>query len=786
MQKPATPSNEIERQAELNATGILDTPAEERFDRITRIAQRMFAVPIALISLVDQERQWFKSKQGLEATETCRDISFCGHAILSDQVFMIEDAAADPRFMDNPLVTDTPHIRFYCGVPLLGPNGHKIGTLCLIDQTPRRLDEAELLVLQDLARLAETELCTSYALQESKDCKLRLLNILENIEDAVLTVDSAFVIKTANPAAVRMFGYHPHELIGHKLDLLIEDSHNKKTKAPPNTGNGREMLGKRSNGAQFALELRISEMLIERQTCFNIIVREISERKLAEQKLRESNRLFIGVMDGTASYVHVRDVQGRYLYVNKEYETVFRCKNEQIIGKNYTDILPPELARSVYESERVLIEEKLTVRTENIVQREDGEHIYLVIRSPLFDEDGLVIGTCGVGTDITQLKRLEQEMEQTLISLRVSEERWVFAFEGSGDGVWDWDVPNGKVLLSKRWKEMIGYTESEIGNDVSEWSSRVHPDDMPNVMADVEANLAGTTHSFSNEHRVLCKNGSYLWILDRGMVVKRDADGQPLRMVGTHTDISQRKQMERIKSEFISTVSHELRTPVTSIRGALGLLEAGVLGALPPKALAMVSIANRNSQRLITLVNDILDMDKLLSGKMNMQAAPVNLAELIRQAIEANSAYAAAYQVRYALARPLAPSMATGDADRLMQVLANLLSNAAKFSRPGGIVTIRILPCDSVLRVEVEDHGAGIPPAFEARIFEPFAQADSTDTRQQGGTGLGLNISKKLIRQMGGDIGYRSEIGQGTTFWFTLPVASFDAHQPIKLGSIAI
>ncbi len=702
MQKPDTPSDESQRQAELCAIGVLDTPAEERFDRITRTAQRMFGVSIALISLIDHERQWFKSKQGLDATETGRDISFCGHAIHSDRALIVEDTLNDPRFFDNPLVTGAPHIRFYCGMPLGGPNGYKLGTLCIIDQVPHQLKDSDLLALTDLANWAEAELSTSYALQQARDCNARLENILENIEDAVFVVDSNFKIRTVNSAAVRIFGYHPQEMLNQNLNFLLSPSHaNNRAGSGGNTlpsglgldpgqSNGREMIGRRSNGVEFALELRLSEMLIDRQACFNVIVREISERKRAEKRLRESNRLFKAVMDGTSSYVHVRDLQGRYLYVNKEYETVFRCKNQEIKGKSYSEVLGPELAQQVRESEATIIESGLTVRTENKVRQDSGDHTYLVIRSPLFDEEGVVIGTCGVGTDITQLKLLEREMEQTLKSLRVSEERWSFALEGSGDGVWDWDIPHGKVMLSKRWKEMLGYQEHEIGDDLTEWSTRVHPEDMPAVMTDVEANLNGATESFSNEHRVLCRDGSYLWILDRGKVVQRDAEGKPVRMIGTHTDISQRKQLEKIKTEFISTVSHELRTPITSIRGSLSLLEAGVLGALPPKALDLVKIANKNSQRLIALVNDILDMDKLLSGKMRFNADPVNLFELTEQAIEANAAYAASFHVQYKLAPAPARCIAIGDSGRLMQVLTNLLSNAAKFSRSNTVVDIRI------------------------------------------------------------------------------------------------
>jgi signal transduction histidine kinase len=196
------------------------------------------------------------------------------------------------------------------------------------------------------------------------------------------------------------------------------------------------------------------------------------------------------------------------------------------------------------------------------------------------------------------------------------------------------------------------------------------------------------------------------------------------------------------------------------------------MGILPVKALELVKVANKNSQRLITLVNDILDMDKLLSGKMTMQSESVNLSEVIAQAVEANAAYAANYQVRFVISSDPINGIVTGDANRLMQVMANLLSNAAKFSHPGGIVNIRQLSAGTFVRVEVEDRGEGIPLAFQSRLFEAFSQADSANTRRQGSTGLGLNISKKLIEQMGGEVGYTTEINCGSTFWFTVPLVS--------------
>jgi signal transduction histidine kinase len=201
----------------------------------------------------------------------------------------------------------------------------------------------------------------------------------------------------------------------------------------------------------------------------------------------------------------------------------------------------------------------------------------------------------------------------------------------------------------------------------------------------------------------------------------------------------------------------------------LGLLEAGTLGEIPPKALDILKIANKNSERLILLVNDILDMEKLLSGKMVYSMEPVNLGSLLRHSIESNAAYAANYDVTYRLTT-FEEVRVLADANRLLQVMANMMSNAAKFSPANSVVEIGYAIHNQFIRVTVEDHGAGIPEEFRDRIFGAFSQANSTDGRKHGGTGLGLNISKKLMQDMGGEMGYVSSTGIGTTFWIDLVV----------------
>lgn len=233
----------------------------------------------------------------------------------------------------------------------------------------------------------------------------------------------------------------------------------------------------------------------------------------------------------------------------------------------------------------------------------------------------------------------------------------------------------------------------------------------------------------------------------------------------TLQDISERKRVERMKKEFVSTVSHELRTPLTSITGALSLVAHDMLGALPEKIRNVLDIAYKNSKRLTLLIDDLLDMEKLLAGKMQFDLKQHNLLPLVEQAIHENKSYADKYGVEYVLNNPVEDVLVNVDAFRFQQVLNNFLSNAAKFSPPHQKVYIGIEEFTDYVRVSVHDFGEGIPEAFKNHIFEKFSQADSSDSRQKGGTGLGLAISKELVERMGGKIGFKSETGKGTCFF---------------------
>ncbi|NBW11749.1 MAG: response regulator [Caulobacteraceae bacterium] len=244
---------------------------------------------------------------------------------------------------------------------------------------------------------------------------------------------------------------------------------------------------------------------------------------------------------------------------------------------------------------------------------------------------------------------------------------------------------------------------------------------------------------------------------------------------GTHVvavvrDISERRRIEQLKDEFVSTVSHELRTPLTSIAGSLGLLSGGAAGPLPEKAARLIQIAQSNSQRLVRLINDILDIEKIESGKLRLELAPLDLREIAERSIEGVQGYARELGVVVTLGEAEAAPV-RGDADRLIQVVTNLLSNASKFSPAGGTVSVTVDRETRLARLSVIDQGPGIPESFRARIFSKFAQADGSDTRAKGGTGLGLAIAREIAERHGGRLWFESAEGEGATFHLDLPLA---------------
>jgi signal transduction histidine kinase len=308
-------------------------------------------------------------------------------------------------------------------------------------------------------------------------------------------------------------------------------------------------------------------------------------------------------------------------------------------------------------------------------------------------------------------------------------------------------------------------------------TERVHPEDQPRVLQAWQAAQNGS-QAFDSEFRLLLGN-QVRWVHSQARFELAD-NGRILQCLGTVQDISASKQLEQLKSDFIATVSHELRTPLTAINGAIGLINGGALGPLQAPQQDMLRIAQQNCEQLIYLINDLLDIEKLAAGKMSLHLQNLALAALLQSAVEANRSYAEQHQVSLVLPASMPALQAKVDAQRLQQVLGNLLSNAAKFSPPGSQVQLRLMQHGDMARVEVEDQGSGIAEEFQPRIFQRFSQSDTSTTRRSAGSGLGLAISKALIEQMHGQIGFHSRPGQGATFFFELPLST-----AVKAGASA-
>ena len=434
MRKPEFPADEEQRLQALRELKVLDTPAEERFDRLTRIASAIFKTPISLVSMVDKDRQWFKSRQGLDATETPRDISFCGHAILGDEVFYVPNALEDERFADNPLVAGAPDIRFYAGAPLATPDGHRVGTLCVIDSKPHEHSAEELQVLRDLGDCIEEQfrqMHVSEAAQTLGEHGTYLSAVLKTVIDGIITIDERGNMQTLNPAAEAIFGYSAEEMLGKNVNMLMPEpytsghdgylSNYRNSGNPKVIGVGREVTGRRKNGSTFPMELAVSEMSENDQRNFVGIVRDISERKDAERNLEESGRLRQAILDSANFSIISTDTDGLIQSFNRGAEQMLGYTEAELAYKTPAILHEPtEVVARAKELSEELEQEiepgfdvfaakaRLGLADENewTYVRKDGSRFPVLLSvTALRNASGEITGFLGIGSDITTARK---------------------------------------------------------------------------------------------------------------------------------------------------------------------------------------------------------------------------------------------------------------------------------------------------------------------------------------------------------------------------------------------
>ena len=366
-----------------------------------------------------------------------------------------------------------------------------------------------------------------------------------------------------------------------------------------------------------------------------------------------------------------------------------------------------------------------------------------------------ITGTC---RDVTEEQRAMRAIEDSENHLRrVLNSSLIGIIQGND---------TGRILdMNAAFMSLTGYRRSDLNEGKLKWKNIAESSyqqlDAPNIFGH-----DNTPAPF--EMNLTAASGAVIQVLT-GMAKVEDAHSEWVCFV---LDLSERNRVNRLQTEFISVVSHELRTPLTSIRGSLALLESGLANASEDKKMELIRIAHRNSERLIFIVNDILDMEKLAAGKMVFDMQVIDLKKILIEAIEFNTGFAQQFKVKFVTHDLPEAALIQGDASRVMQVLTNLMSNAAKFSPVNGVVDVRLLRRQELWRIEVQDHGPGISREFRSRIFGAFSQAEDANTRRKGGTGLGLNIAKIMVDKMAGEIGFESEPGQGATFWISFAAAA--------------
>ncbi|NJL21455.1 MAG: PAS domain-containing protein [Leptolyngbyaceae cyanobacterium SM1_3_5] len=524
---------------------------------------------------------------------------------------------------------------------------------------------------------------------------------------------------------------------------------------------------------------------------------DITDRKIAEQSLRQSEERYRTLVDNLPGAVYRcandRDWTASYLS-DRIFEITGYLPSDLMppSARAFSSIVHPDDASAVWKKAQQAIAIDGIHQDEYRIIHASGEIRWILDREQICcAPDGTILWIDGILLDITVAKHLEAGRKRAEEQLRDLSDRLSLALKSGAIGVWEWDIATGSLIWDDRTCELHGVDQSAFTGVCQDWNQHVHPDDCPEAEATVQKALEGK-QDYDTEFRVVLPDGSIRFI-KASAIVQRNAAGEPQRMIGINLDVSMQRQAEaklrqanetlaianlelaranRLKDEFLANMSHELRTPLSAMLGLSRALQAETFGSLNDRQRQFVETISSSGDHLLALINDILDLAKIESGRFELEFAAVPIHGLCQTSLA--FVQPLAEQKNIAIEAHLPPScLAVLDERRICQVLINLLSNAVKFTPPGGQVTLNVEIDPPVsIRFSVIDTGIGIAPDDQALLFQPFMQIDSSLSRHHDGTGLGLALVKQIVELHEGRVSVESEVGKGSCFCVALPYRS--------------
>jgi len=663
--------------------------------------------------------------------------------------------------------------RAYIAVPLLREN-HWVASLWVSDNEPRNWSDTEISLLETVgerAWLAVEKLRNETALRESEE-SYRIL--AETASDAIIRIDQNSTIEFVNTATERIFGYAPKEMVGQSLTMLMPEEMRQKHRA----GFGRYLTtGKRNlrwesievparhkDGHHFPLEISFGEYNRDGKRFFIGVARDISERRQAEKLLRESEERFAKAFNSSPLSITITSLDtGKLIEVNETFVEVTGYSREEAIGRTTAEL--GLWQPNVRDAELETIKRKGQIsNTEYQFRLKDGTEIVGLLSAELLEIGGEPCALTVI-QDITTRKRAEE-------LIRESEEKFRNLANSISQFAWMADASGYIFWFNERWFEYTGTTLEEMQG--WDWQKVHHPAEVERVIVKFKRHIA-SGEIWEDTFPLRSKTGKYRWFLSRALPI-RNEHGNIVRWFGTNTDIEEVRQARlqaeaanRLKDEFLATVSHELRTPLNAILGWSNMIQTGK--ANDETKIRANEIIYLNAKSQAALIEDLLDVSSIITGKMKLEPHPVKFALVVESAIDTIRPAADAKSIELETNIECEPCIIGGDAQRLQQVVWNLISNAVKFTPEGGKIAVKLENGNSRARLTIKDSGKGIEAEFLPYIFERFRQEDASSTRRHGGLGLGLAIVRHLVELHGGTISAMSA-GEnlGSTFTIELPL----------------